>query len=50
MRGIGPLFVILEGMKVAVLLTRTVLPSLQLNSFWEGGPVDDNGLFKSPSL
>ena len=50
MRGIGPLFVILEGMKVAVLLMGTVLPSLQLNNFWEGGLVDDNGLFKSPSL
>ena len=31
-------------------MTGSVLPSLQFNSFWEEGPVDDDGLFKSPSL
>ena len=50
MRGIGVLFIVLEGMKLAVHVTGTVLPSLQLNSYWEEGPVGRDGLFKWPSL
>ena len=50
MRGIGVLFIVLEGMKVAVHVTGTVLPSLQLNSSWEEGPIGCDGLFKGLSL
>ena len=50
MRDIGVLFIVLEGMKVAVHVTGTVLSPLQLNSYWEEGPVARDGLFKSPSL
>ena len=44
------LLVLLEGMKVAVHVTGTVPSSLQLNSYWEEGPVARHGFFKSPSL
>ena len=50
MRGIGVLFIVLEGMKVAVHVKGIVLPSLQLNSSWEEGLVGCDSLFKGPSL
>ena len=50
MRDIGILFIVLEGMKVVVYVTGTVLPLLQLNSYWKEGLVGRDDLFKSLSL
>ena len=50
MRDIGVQFIAIEGMKVAVHVMGTVLPSLQLDNSWEEGPVDRDGAFKSPSM
>ena len=50
MRDIGVQFIPLEGMMVAVHVRGSVLPSLELGSSWEEGPVDRDGTFKPPSL
>ena len=50
MRDIGVEFIALEGMMVVVHVRGSVLPSLELDSSWEEGPVDCDGAFKPPSL
>ena len=50
MRDIGVQFIALEGMMVVVHVRGCALPSLELDSSWEEGPVDSDGAVKPPSL
>ena len=50
MRDIGVQFIALERMMVVVHIRGSVLPSLELGSSWEEGPVDRDDAFKPSSL